>query len=183
VFLWSRGSVEKKIKTLKQWDDRLCVTVFQWHGKKIIDRTMIAASWFGHGFLYPVVVIGVALFNPTIRKPLISAGVVSFLVELCVYLLIKFIIRRPRPSYNILEIRHRMSLPDPYSFPSGHAAASFVMATLLSHFFPAIAVPLYAVAVLIGVSRIYNGLHYPSDVLAGWILGAASARIGLVLMT
>ncbi|MEJ2629518.1 MAG: phosphatase PAP2 family protein, partial [bacterium] len=51
--------------------------------------------------------------------------------------------------------------------------------TLFNHFYPSLSIPFYTTASIIGFSRVYNGVHYPSDVMAGSILGFCSARIGL----
>ena len=61
------------------------------------------------------------------------------------------------------------------SFPSGHAATSFAGATLLALALPRLAWPLLVLAAAIGWSRVYVGVHWPSDVLAGALLGAALA--------
>lgn len=66
------------------------------------------------------------------------------------------------------------------SFPSGHSAASFALAFVLAKRFPKYAVAFYAVAALVGASRIYLSSHYPTDVLAGAVLGVVS---GYLLMT
>lgn len=57
------------------------------------------------------------------------------------------------------------------SFPSGHSAVSFTLAAIVSHQYPKYRVPLYLMAVGTGFSRVYLGRHYPSDVIAGAILG------------
>ena len=67
------------------------------------------------------------------------------------------------------------SLPATYSFPSGHATVSFACATVLALAVPRLRVPLYALAALISFSRVYVGVHYPFDVLAGAVLGVAIA--------
>jgi undecaprenyl-diphosphatase len=63
------------------------------------------------------------------------------------------------------------------SFPSGHATTAFACATMLAAFAPRLRVPLFALAALIALSRLYNGDHYPLDVLAGAALGTATAAI------
>ncbi|MDI6740919.1 MAG: phosphatase PAP2 family protein [Candidatus Edwardsbacteria bacterium] len=65
------------------------------------------------------------------------------------------------------------------SFPSGHATGAFALATVFSHEYPKLAIPCYAIATGIALSRIYLGRHYPSDALAGAVIGYASARLVL----
>jgi len=94
--------------------------------------------------------------------------------------LLKYIFDRPRPDLMLQAARVFTS-----SFPSGHAAVSAVvyltLGSLLARDATSIAVKIYVMAVaillvfLIGVSRVFLGLHYPTDVLAGWSIGSAWA--------
>jgi undecaprenyl-diphosphatase len=58
------------------------------------------------------------------------------------------------------------------AFPSGHASTSFAGATVLALSLPRLAVPLYALATLVALSRVYVGVHYPGDIVGGALLGA-----------
>jgi PAP2 superfamily. len=78
----------------------------------------------------------------------------------------KALVPRHRPFVHQLGAR-----TSTHSFPSGHSATSFACATVLAAAAPRLRVPLYALATLIAFSRLYNGDHYPLDVLAGSILG------------
>jgi undecaprenyl-diphosphatase len=78
----------------------------------------------------------------------------------------KAIVHRHRPFV------HQLGAPtSTHSFPSGHAATSFACATVLSSAVPRLRLPLYVLAGLIAFSRLYNGDHFPLDVLAGSTLG------------
>ena len=75
-------------------------------------------------------------------------------------------IPRERPRVHALVPR-----PHDHAFPSGHAATSFACATILAAAAPRLRVPLFVLAALIAWSRVYVGVHYPLDVVAGAALG------------
>jgi undecaprenyl-diphosphatase len=78
-----------------------------------------------------------------------------------------------RPPLRYLHPKALISLPSGSSFPSGHTATSFACATVLSFFVPRAAPAFYLLALAIGFSRIYVGVHWPLDVLGGAVLGVA----------
>jgi membrane-associated phospholipid phosphatase len=92
--------------------------------------------------------------------------------------ILKYKFNRERPFYKYPDILNKSGVYnlDP-SFPSGHTASTFNTATLLSLYYPKwyIIVPSFIYAGSVGYSRMYLGVHYPSDVLAGAVLGAGTA--------
>lgn len=94
-----------------------------------------------------------------------------------VVLAIKFLIRRERPEGEWGGIYRNT---DPHSFPSGHAARSFLIAVIASVLAPPwLAAALWAWAPLVALARVAMGVHYLSDVAAGAVLGVIVALIGL----
>ena len=94
-------------------------------------------------------------------------------------ILLKFTIRRPRPDGEWGQIYR---ITDPHSFPSGHAARSATLAVIAIAFGPlwfAIAVVIWAPWV--GLSRVALGVHYLSDVIAGWLVGIVMGLIAIAL--
>jgi membrane-associated phospholipid phosphatase len=87
---------------------------------------------------------------------------------------IKAAIGRPRPA--VPDLPKLMQTPTGLSFPSSHSSSSFGAAQAFGALVPA--GPLYAVAVPMALSRLFLGVHYPSDILAGAFLGTLLGRIG-----
>lgn len=112
------------------------------------------------------------------RAVVLGAGV---LVTAVLVLVIKFSVRRQRPKGEWGNI-YRST--DPHSFPSGHAARSMMLAVLSIGLGPAwLAILLVIWAPLVGLARVAMGVHYLSDVLAGWLLGAFMGWVVYSLVT
>jgi undecaprenyl-diphosphatase len=96
--------------------------------------------------------------------------------------LAKEIVRRDRPPTIVLDPRPLMEVPTTSSFPSGHTSTSFACAFVISRLAPRLTIPVFVLAALIGFSRIYVGVHYPLDVLAGAVFGVLVATALLKLL-
>jgi len=90
---------------------------------------------------------------------------------------LKFAFSRPRPKKTYPDDIVVYTKAGSYSFPSGHTSQAFATATALSLLYPKwyIIAPAYLWASGVGYSRMYLGVHYPSDVLAGAVIGSASS--------
>jgi undecaprenyl-diphosphatase len=100
-------------------------------------------------------------------------------IGLAAYKLIKRHAVRERPFITHPAINCAAAPLDRYSFPSGHTLHAVCFAVLGAHYLPELAVPLAGFAVLVALSRVVLGLHYPTDVAAGALLGAGLAAASL----
>ncbi len=98
----------------------------------------------------------------------------SVLVAYALNTLLKTVVRRKRPQLDKLPAL--ISTPTSLSFPSAHASSSFAAARAYASLLPG--EPLYAVAGAMALSRVYLGVHYPSDIAAGALLGILVGNTG-----
>jgi membrane-associated phospholipid phosphatase len=89
--------------------------------------------------------------------------------------------RRPSRDTHHVPVARQVAMPESTSFPSGHAASAFAFASGASYALPAVGFPLNAAAALVAYSRVHTGVHYPADVIAGSITGAALAPVAVAL--
>lgn len=92
---------------------------------------------------------------------------------------LKHLFQRPRPFETLPGVNLLLPPPHSFSFPSGHAANAFASGIVLARKLPALAWPALILAVAITFSRVYVGVHYPLDILAGSLVGAACALLAL----
>ncbi|MGI5936385.1 MAG: phosphatase PAP2 family protein [Oscillospiraceae bacterium] len=135
-----------------------------------------AMSFLGDGgALWVAAAVILLLFNKTRRGGLDLALSLLFAAVIC-NLVIKGIAARPRPYSTIEGLEILIKPLSSYSFPSGHACSSFASATALCLAFRKQGGAwAFLPAALISLSRVYVGVHYPTDVLAGAALGALVA--------
>lgn len=170
------------LNNITQWDVILFRFIFDRNGKTLLDRFFLLISKSGDGYIYFIAAVSFFLVDPRSGNMFFTSAALSYGLKVPLYMLIKRWVKRKRPFDRIEGIRFLIAPPDQFSFPSGHTAGAFVFAILIGHLIPIASVPLLIWAALVGYSRVYVGVHYPTDVLAGAILGTLCAKAGLSVL-
>ena len=137
---------------------------------KWLDTFMLVITQLGEGW---VEFLAISLFNFTIATSHIWywQSIVSIVIAGLVCQFFKRFFPRMRP----LNVMSEVFVVGPKlfkgSFPSGHTATAFAIATLFTYYFPGIGQLFFLLAALVGISRVYVGAHFPFDVLSGSFVG------------
>jgi undecaprenyl-diphosphatase len=135
-------------------------------------------------FIVPLVVLWLFISWRAGKKGRIVAALTLLIVaasdQISAHVL-KPIFSRTRPPYALESVRLLVDTTRSFSFPSAHASNSFAVASFVSSFYPRTKIALYIVAALLAYSRVYVGVHFPSDVLGGAALGLVLGCCGAII--
>ena len=146
-----------------------------------LDWLMLCFTQIGSGFFAMIVAIILYFSDNHLLSYEFALGTLTLWLAVE---LIKVLIHRTRPYLKLENSRVVGSRASGSSFPSGHTSQSFFMVTVLSHYYQVdflLLLLMYAAALLVGITRIYVGAHYPRDVLGGTILGTAWGLLGVIV--
>jgi undecaprenyl-diphosphatase len=170
--------VQSILQTAHSWDTRVFNLIFGDSQGKPLKRFFFHLSHTADALSCLVVGLIWIWMWPG-QWPYVLAALSAFALELSLYYLIKKNVRRPRPFHHLKGVQALIVPPDEFSFPSGHTGGAFLLAVILTAALPALAPFVFTWATLVGLSRVYLGVHYPGDVLAGLALGVISANVGI----
>lgn len=145
---------------------------------EFLDAAVPMVSALGNGGTVWLVTSALLLLFPKTRK--VGAAMVTSLIleAICCNVILKPLVGRIRPCDANTAVKLLIPRPTDFSFPSGHTGTSFAAASALYFSKNRIWIPASILAVLISLSRIYLYVHYPSDVLAGAMIGIMAGWVG-----
>ena len=160
------------METILQWDGGILLWIQETLRTDWLTPVMKAVTFLGDsGWFWIVLALALCCFRPT-RRAGVAAAIALLLSLLVNNICLKPLIDRIRPYELVEGLICRVSPPGDASFPSGHAGASFAAAAAM---FPYLrrrwGVCLLVLAGLIALSRLYVGVHFPTDVAAGVLIG------------
>jgi undecaprenyl-diphosphatase len=164
-----------------QWELRWMRWADGWWSSTVLDHVLPWLTYLGSHYAFVLFII--LSWAITRQRKVLRYLVLLYAIQSAAIYSLKFLIQRQRP-FLFLEMASKLSkgpgeILDP-SFPSAHAAFSFMMATLLAAWFPRYWIIFFIIAGFIGWTRIYLGVHYPTDVIVGAIIGYGITKVYLL---
>ncbi|MCW3172846.1 phosphatase PAP2 family protein [Shewanella subflava] len=157
-------------------DQYLFYCIIDFTRKQRLSTAALNVSSTGDGHWYVYISVTMLLMQAQ-GQQFFNLLLLSFIIELPLYLVFKNAIRRQRPCYALVDFNGHFEPSDKFSLPSGHTAGAFVMASVIHICFPVLAPLAYLWALTVGLSRIALGVHYPLDIVAGMGLGIGSVML------
>jgi undecaprenyl-diphosphatase len=153
---------------------------FDWCLKRKHHLRMVAISrWISRtadGYLYLFAALLTCYF---LRWDIVKLLTVAFAIERTTYFLLKNKLKRHRPPQAIPGYQSIIKPSDQFSFPSGHTSAAFLVSSIAIFYDPIYWLLVVIWAPLVGISRVMLGVHFPTDIFAGCILGVSIAQLCL----
>lgn len=162
-------------------DGALCVKVSHTGQYRLIRNFFRLVSRLGDGVFWYSLMLAILLVQGWDVTATVLHILLTGFCGTLVYKWLKGKTQRPRP-YQVLQDVWMTGKPlDYFSFPSGHTLHAVIFSLMTIAYFPALASIVVIFSLLVGASRVVLGLHYPSDVLAGALIGAVMSIISLSL--
>ncbi|MBZ0199680.1 MAG: phosphatase PAP2 family protein [Ignavibacteriaceae bacterium] len=140
-----------------------------------LDKFFSIITNVNNWYIAYIILLGILVTKGGRQGRIAAAAVILMIVvtDQLQHRIIKEIFQRIRPCNALSDVLTPLGCTGSFSFPSNHATNNFAVAVLFYRIYPNLKLPLFIAASLIALSRVYLGLHYPSDIIAGAMVGSA----------
>ncbi|MBZ4200486.1 MAG: phosphatase PAP2 family protein [Methylotenera sp.] len=170
------------LNRMHRLDSSLCIAVNQTSQVRLIRDVFRLVSRLGDGVFWYSLMLLILLFEGSAGlKPVIHMALAGLFGTL-LYKWLKGKTLRPRPFEVHQDIFLAGKPLDKFSFPSGHTLHAVVFGLVAINYYPALSFLIMPFVSMVGLSRVVLGLHYPSDVLAGALIGSLIAALSFLVV-
>lgn len=167
---------------LRSGEWRLCKACNRWVADRAVVHLFRLISRLGDGPIWYALMLGLAILGGDRGRMAALHMATTGLVAATLYRLLKGWTRRPRPYRSHAGIVAHIAPLDEFSFPSGHTLHAVCFSIVATTWYPALFAVLLPLTVLIAISRVVLGLHYPSDVIIAILIGTFIAGASIYLV-
>jgi undecaprenyl-diphosphatase len=170
------------LNRMHQLDTNMCVAVNHTSQYRVIRHFFRGISRLGDGIFWYTLMILILIFQGAEAVIPVLHMAIAGVIGTFIYKWLKGKTLRPRPYQVRQDIRLTGKALDKFSFPSGHTLHAVVFTWVALSYFPNLIGLLIPFTLCVALSRVVLGLHYPSDVLAGALIGGFIASVSLMLV-
>lgn len=170
----------RTLNWLHKWD---VICIHKLLDASIHSKLLPVSRWIsksGDGWLYALFGLSSLIFTKG-ESSYFWALALGFAIERPLYYILKNTLKRNRP-YRVADVPHYIEPSDAFSFPSGHTSSAFLFSMITSVFIPVLTIPLLLWSLLIGLSRVVLGVHFPTDILVGVLMGYSISKFTIIWM-
>lgn len=170
------------IKRMHHLDSSLCIAVNHTSQYRLVRNYFRLISRLGNGVFWYCLMVGILITKGTEGLVPVLHMAIAGLVGTMLYKWLKGKTLRPRP-YEVHQDIWLSGTPlDKFSFPSGHTLHAVIFTLAALEYYPELSIILITFTIMIGLSRVVLGLHYPSDVIAGALIGTVIVKLSFLLI-
>ncbi|WP_226646000.1 phosphatase PAP2 family protein [Mesobacillus subterraneus] len=167
----------KRLLAFYQTDQRIFRGINRHYHNRLLNVFFRSVTHMGGArFTISAILMIISLSESELRQTAVASAAALAISHLPVHLIKKWYPRK-RPYISLEDAFFPANPLEDHSFPSGHTTAIFSLVMPFMLFMPALTVVLLPLAASVAISRVYLGLHYPTDIFVGFLLGSAAGMI------
>lgn len=165
------------IKRIQAFDTRTFLSLLDTPFQTPLTKLALIVSFTADGWLYFVLLPIIIVAKETDARSWLMLALMAFTAERTLYYVLKNTFRRRRPPAALENFKASIVASDEFSLPSGHTSGAFLFVTFLSFGISLMFLPLYLWAMSVGASRVILGVHFPTDIVIGALIGTSIALV------
>ena len=168
------------LNMIHHWDTLAFRVLSSRDASGTLTRLAKTISFSGNGYAFLVTPVFLLVLDFSQILEFVRIAIIAIVAERLIYVVVKKSLKRQRPATILSNYKSVIEAGDEFSFPSGHTSAAFLIVSLLVLFYGPVFIIFYLWAGSVALSRLVLGVHFPTDLLVGGLLGSSVAYLSFV---